>query len=280
MNLSAIFTQIEPVLTLVVLVCLGIALRRLHVLGESDTRTIRSVVFDLSLPALIFSNLYTSTIPVNALWLIPGIILLQLAGYAVFRAVPRRAKETVFSSLLGNTGFMGFPVTQSILGAQALPFSIIIDQTHSFMIVSTWLHRNMRHLINPPLAALLLALALKRVPLPAFLLDSCKLVGDTASPLAMIFIGLNFEPGFSWISVLVAGIKLLAVPATALLITHLLPIHGLLRSAFVLECAMPTMAVSVIYGAEIGLDIQKLARNVVVCTLLFPFTLLFWRLFL
>lgn len=273
-------TQIEPVLTLVLLVGLGVLLRRTRVLGEGDTRTVRSIVFDLSLPALIFSNLYTSTIPAGALWLIPGVLLLQLAGYLLFRIAPARARETVFSGFLGNTGFMGFPVTQSMLGAQALPFSIIVDQTHSFFITSVWLHRDLRHLLNPPLVAIILALALKHVPLPAFLLDACKLVGATASPLAMLFIGLNFEPGFSWTSLFVAGIKLMVVPALALLLTHLLPITGLMRSAFLLECAMPTMAISVIYGAEIGLDARKLARNVVVCTLLFPLSLLFWRLFL
>jgi predicted permease len=43
---------------------------------------------------------------------------------------------------------------------------------------------------------------------------------------------------------------------------------------------MPTMAASVVYGAEIGLDVKKLSRNVVVSTLLFPLTILFWARFL
>jgi hypothetical protein len=43
---------------------------------------------------------------------------------------------------------------------------------------------------------------------------------------------------------------------------------------------MPVMVASVVYGAEIGLDVQKLSRNVIVATLLFPLTVLFWSRFL
>jgi hypothetical protein len=39
------------------------------------------------------------------------------------------------------------------------------------------------------------------------------------------------------------------------------------------------MVASVVYGAEIGLDVQKLSRNVIVSTLLFPLTILFWARF-
>ncbi len=271
--------QINPVVTLVLITCTGILLRRFHVLSLQDAETLRKIVFNLSLPALIFSSLYNNTIPLNALWIIPGVMIIQSIGYLLFRLAPKASRETIFSGFLGNTGFMGFPLTQSMLGAATLPCSIIYDQAHSFMAASVWLHRNLRHLLNPPLAAIVLAFALKHVPLPAFLLDGCTMIGNTASPLAMLLIGVNFEPEFSWQSFLAAGIKLMAVPAVALLLARILPMSSTVRDAFLLESAMPTMAVSVVYGAEIGLDIQKLSRNVVVCTLLFPLTLLLWHLF-
>jgi len=52
------------------------------------------------------------------------------------------------------------------------------------------------------------------------------------------------------------------------------------RSAFILQSTMPTMVASVVYGAEVGLDVKQLSRNVVVSTLLFPLTILFWARFL
>jgi predicted permease len=245
-----------------------------------DATSIRKFVFNVSLPALTFISLYSNPIPVKALWIIPGVIIIQVVGYLTFRLVPMRYREMIFSGFLGNTEFMGYPVVQAILGQGALPLAVIYVQTHSFMVFSTWIHKNLRSFINPPLVAMLLALILKRVALPQFFTDACQLVGNSTSPLAMLFVGLNVDLDFNWSSLIPAAIKLALVPAMALALTLILPVAGDIRSAFILQSAMPTMAASVVYGAEIGLDVKKLSRNVVVSTLLFPLTILFWARFL
>src|SRR5450756_3179950 len=152
--------EMSPVFTLILIVAIGILLRRFHVLSTEDATSIRKFVFNVSLPALIFISLYSNSIPLKALWIIPGVIIIQVVGYLTFRLVPMRYRETVFSGFLGNTGFMGFPVVQAILGQGALPLAVIYEQTHSFMIFSTWVHKNVRSFINPPLVAMLLALCL------------------------------------------------------------------------------------------------------------------------
>ncbi|RIE08011.1 AEC family transporter [Candidatus Cryosericum hinesii] len=280
MKQSIGLAEMSPVFTLVLIVAVGILLRRLHVLSLQDATSIRKFVFNVSLPALTFISLYSNPIPVKALWIIPGVIIIQVVGYLTFRLVPMRYREMIFSGFLGNTEFMGYPVVQAILGQGALPLAVIYVQTHSFMVISTWIHKNLRNFINPPLVAMLLALILKRVALPQFFTDACQLVGNSTSPLAMLFVGLNVDLDFNWSSLIPAAIKLALVPAMALALTLILPVAGDIRSAFILQSAMPTMAASVVYGAEIGLDVKKLSRNVVVSTLLFPLTILFWARFL
>jgi hypothetical protein len=272
--------EMSPVFTLILIVAVGILLRRLHVLSTQDATSIRKFVFNVSLPALTFISLYSNPISLKALWIIPGVIVIQAIGYLTFRLVPMRYRETIFSGFLGNTGFMGYPVVQAILGQGALSLAVIYEQTHSFMIFSTWIHKNVRSLINPPLVAMLLALILKRVALPQFFTDACQLVGNSTSPLAMLFVGLTVDLDFNWRALIPASIKLALVPAMALALTLVLPVAGDIRSVFILQSAMPTMVASVVYGAEIGLDVQKLSRNVVVSTLLFPLTILFWARFL
>jgi len=173
--------EMSPVFTLILIVAVGILLRRLHVLSTQDATSIRKFVFNVSLPALTFISLYSNPIPLKALWIIPGVIVIQAIGYLTFRLVPMRYRETIFSGFLGNTGFMGYPVVQAILGQGALSLAVIYEQTHSFMIFSTWIHKNVRSLINPPLVAMLLALILKRVALPQFFTDACQLVGVSSS---------------------------------------------------------------------------------------------------
>lgn len=269
-----------PVFTLILIVAVGILLRRLRVLSTGDATSIRKFVFNVSLPALTFISLYSNPIPMKALWLIPGVLAIQAVGYLTFRIVPLRYRETVFSGFLGNTGFMGYPVVQAILGQEALPLAVIYEQTHSFTVLSVWVRKNARSFINPPLVAMLLALILKRVALPAFFTDACRLVGNSTSPLAMLFVGLNVDLDFNWRALIAAGIKLALVPAMALALALILPVAGDIRSAFIIQSAMPTMVASVVYGAEIGLDVQKLSRNVIISTLLFPLTILFWARFL
>ncbi|MCX6084015.1 MAG: AEC family transporter [Caldiserica bacterium] len=280
MKQSVGLAEMSPVFTLILIVVVGILLRRLHVLSTQDATSIRKFVFNVSLPALTFISLYGNPISLKALWLIPGVIAIQTVGYLAFRIVPVRYRETVFSGFLGNTGFMGYPVVQAILGQGALPLAVIYEQTHSFMVFGVWVHKNARSFINPPLVAMLLALILKRALLPQFFTDACKLVGNSTSPLAMLFVGLNVELDFNWRALIATGIKLALVPAMALALTLVLPVAGDIRSAFIIQSAMPTMVASVVYGAEIGLDVQKLSRNVVVSTLLFPLTILFWARFL
>jgi malate permease and related proteins len=272
--------EMSPVFTLILIVAVGILLRRLHALSLNDATAIRKFVFNVSLPALTFISLYSNPIPTKALWIIPGVVAIQVVGYLAFRLIPVRYRESVFSGFLGNTGFMGYPVVQAVLGQGALPLAVIYEQTHSFMALGIWVHKNARSMINPPLVAMVLALVLKRVPLPVFITDACKLVGNSTSPLAMLFVGLNVDLDFNWRALIAAGIKLMVVPAMALALTLILPVSGDIRSAFILQSAMPTMVASVVYGAEIGLDVQKLSRNVVVSTLLFPLTVLFWSRFL
>jgi predicted permease len=280
MNAAVSSAQIAPVYTLILIVLVGMLLRRLHVLTPQDATSIRKLVFNVSLPAMTFTSLYSNDIPLKALWIIPGVIAIQAVGYALFHIVPARWRETVFSGFLGNTGFMGYPVTQAMLGPGALPLAVIYEQTHSFMAVGVWVHRSARSLLSPPLVATALALLLKQVPLPAFLLDACRLVGNTTSPLAMLFVGLTVELAFHWKGLVAAAVKLVAIPAMALGLTLILPLAGDIRSAFIIQSAMPTMVASVVYGAELGLDVQQLSRNVVLSTLLFPLTILLWRLFL
>lgn len=272
--------EMSPVFTLILIVGVGILLRRFHVLSLNDATALRKFVFNISLPALTFISLYSNTIPKSALWIIPGVIAIQAVGYVVFRLVPVRYRESVFSGFLGNTGFMGYPVVQAVLGQEALPLAVIYEQTHSFMVLGVWVHKNARSLINPPLVAMILALILKRVPLPLFVTDACRLVGNATSPVAMLFVGLSVDLEFNWRSLIAAGIKLIVVPAMALALTLILPLSGDIRSAFILQSSMPVMVASVVYGAEIGLDVQKLSRNVIVATLLFPLTVLFWSRFL
>jgi len=272
--------EMSPVFTLILIVGVGVLLRRFHVLSLDDATALRKFVFNISLPALTFISLYSNAIPKSALWIIPGVIAIQAVGYVVFRLVPVRYRESVFSGFLGNTGFMGYPVVQAVLGQEALPLAVIYEQTHSFMALGVWVHKNARSLINPALVAMILALILKRVSLPPFVTDACRLVGNATSPVAMLFVGLSVDLDFNWRSLIAAGIKLVAVPAMALALTRVLPLSGDIRSAFILQSSMPVMVASVVYGAEIGLDVQKLSRNVIVATLLFPLTVLFWSRFL
>ncbi len=280
MKASIGLAEMSPVFTLILIVALGILLRRVHALSQNDATTLRKLVFNVSLPALTFISLYSNPIPARALWIIPGVIAIQTVGYLAFRLVPSRYRETIFSGFLGNTGFMGYPVVQAVLGQGTLPLAVIYEQTHSFMAIGIWVHKNARSLINPPLVAMVLALILKRLSLPVFITDACRLIGNTTSPLAMLFVGLSVDMEFNWRALIAAGIKLMVVPAMALALTLVLPMTGDVRSAFILESAMPVMVASVVYGAQIGLDVQKLSRNVVVSTLLFPLTILFWSRFL
>ena len=164
-----------------------------------------------------------------------------------------------FMFIFSNTGFLGYPVVESLLGSGAARFRF------------QW-----KVLRQPCVAASLAAFAvyLSGWQPPALLHQTVKYVGDITSPVVMLIVGcslaqMRFKQIFgSWRIYALAGMKMLAVPLLAYaVLRHVLTNEFALCVLTVLLC-MPIATNTTILSYQYGADETAASSGVFVSTLL------------
>lgn len=275
-------------------------------LDADPTRVaLTGVVFHLLLPALIVSVLWTARLGLEALRIaVYGCALVFLgAGLAwlvgrVRPVAPRRLGAAMLGIAFSNVTYMGLPVLEHTFGSWARAIAIQIDLFSSMPLVLTFGVLIARHygtphpgerslwrplLRNPPLwaAALALALNLGGVPKPAWAERFLAPLAGAVVPLMLISLGL----GLRWqawhgrnlpLAAVLLTLKLLVLPAFGLWLGLRLGFRGDTLSALVLEAAMPSMLLGVVYCDRYKLDTAFYALAVTLTTACAMLTLPFW----
>lgn len=265
---------------LLLLIAIGRLLAWRRVLPERAADTLNLVVLYVNLPAMVL--LYASRLQLNrallAVATMPWLLLLISAAAVWLLARALRWPRAVTGALLltvplGNTSYLGYPLTRAILGDAALPYAVAYDQFGSFLILSTYgvlilawyghgvhprpWHIARRVLTFPAFLALLLALAIAPTPLPHWLIAMLQPLSVALLPLVALAIGLQLKlkPDREHLAALGSGLllKMLALPLLALLLAPLLGLHGPAASAAVLESAMPPMITAAALASMAGL---------------------------
>lgn len=255
----------------------GLALRRWALPPAAFARLNRFIIW-LPLPATILLAIHGLSwdpsywVPVSMAW------ILFLAAALTFAFAGRllgwsagTVGALVLTAGLGNTSFLGFPLLRALYGERAIPVAVLTDQPGSFLVLSTlgilaasYFSSRRASILGrmarfPPLWALIAAVLLRTVPLPAqgFL----RLSASALIPLALISVGgaLNFDRThlqrerrpLTWGLVY----KLVAAPAGLLLLyVYALGHRGEAVRITLLEAAMGPMITGSIIAIEYGLN--------------------------
>ncbi len=250
------------------MLALGYAFQRLRVLPDNAAQTLNLVVLYVCLPAAVLryapqlqwepALLGVAAVP----WLLLAATVLSV--HALARVLKLRDDERAVLLLtvaLGNTSFLGYPLTRALIGEHALPYAVIYDQFGAFLILSTfglWVLARyggdtrptvrdmlLRVLKFPPLWALIVGFTVMPAEPPHWIAGALQRLSDALLPLAMLTIGLSVKLALprDELKPLAAGLvlKLAVMPALALLLVPLLGLHGDMARTTVLESAMPSM---------------------------------------
>jgi predicted permease len=259
----------------------GILLRRARLMPDNAPATLNSFIIHISVPALVLLYIHELKLSgdivlvVAMAWLCFGLA----AGF--FWLVGRYLKFSrgtvgalILTGGMGNTAFFGLPMIEAYYGRQGMATGIIIDQTGSFLVLSTLaiivagIYSSgrptaasiVRSILRfPPFIALAVALLLLPVVYPEWLVVVLKRLGDTLAPMALLSVGLQLRLGH------LAGngqklaiglsFKLLLVPLLIfLLYVPLLGAHGQAIQVTLFEAAMPPMIAASIIAQEHDLD--------------------------
>jgi len=250
------------------LLVLGYLFQRLRVLPASAAQTLNLVVLYVCLPAAVLQyaprlQLAPALLGVVAVpWLLLGATVLLVGLLArVLHLRPDQHAVLLLMVALGNTSFLGYPLTRALIGEHALPYAVVYDQFGAFLIMSTfglWVLARysgdapprareiaLRIAKFPPVWALLLGLTVMPAEPPTWIAGGLQRLADALLPLAMLTIGLSVQLALprDELKPLAAGLvlKLAVMPALAWGLVPLLGLHGDMARTTVLEAAMPSM---------------------------------------
>lgn len=271
----------EHISQIFLLVLLGFVLRIFKIAGEKEAAALMKITAYTTLPALIFVIIHKTRLSAN-LSIVPIVALavmfiITLIAFLLTRFIKKKDPKVIAPLLLtaavGNTGYLGYPLTLKIFGVEGLAVAVIYDIFATVVFALTFgvyvfsKASNNSEVSSPnifkqivsfvPLQAAVIALILKPVLMPVPIMNTLEFLGSAAIPVILLAIGLSFKPivdkSYLLLMMIVVGLKLLLSPLLVYFFGSLV-LKGVALKVMVLEAAMPSMMLSYLLAEKFKLD--------------------------
>lgn len=296
--LNSILVVGGSVLTLFLMMAVGFVLGKLGILKKDALSQMSKALLCVVSPTIIINTLLGERRTVETVrgLLISGAVLVvtyvlnMVLAQLLFRKESRDDRGVLrFATIYGNTGFMGVPLIQSVLGSAGMLPTVV---SLAVFAISTWTHGNVliggrkqlsvkKALLNPGVVGFGIALILfaLQVKLPGPVMQAVGYVSSLNTPLAMIIIGaqmsaVNFRELFQdWRVYVVSALKLFAVPAVTMLVMLPLKLDPVVFMAVTILAACPVAGATSLFSQLNGKDPSLAARMVTLSTIFSIITL-------
>ena len=222
-----IFSALESMLPIILLIILGYVLRKAGWLGDTFAPSASRLIMNVALPASIFTSVLKNLTLKTLLSLDSGLVacfasvaicyLVALATVVLLKVRPGRRGVMVNTFANANTIFIGLPLNIALFGEGVIGFFLVyyITNTISTWAIGTFLIDadpmvkakepkasaqrkrgiDIRRLLPPPLLGFLVALILLllQLPVPSFITSTLTYTGNLVTPLSLIYIGIVLE---------------------------------------------------------------------------------------
>lgn len=290
--LERFIVVLGQVMSLFLLMGVGFGMGKLGKISAHGTREFSTLLLYVVTPCIIIDSFQTDYDPALLRTLGLGVVC-QMVCYALYAVIvsfffkkdsPELRTPMRFGSMYGNTGFMGLPLIQAILGDEAVIFAVV---ALAIFNIWTWSHGLImmsgrdqvslkKILLNPGMLGLLvgLPLFLTHTVLPGPLYKAVNFMGGLNTPLAMIVIGAQMaraDLGATFRDKKLykaSAIKLLLIPLFTILV--MLPFRGdhMLYVGAVVLSGAPTAGATSMFAERFDKSPERAAQLVSLSTLL------------
>ena len=302
----------SKVLVVFIYIGVGLIANRLKVLPEESVKHFISLVMCITVPCLVISSItgqdlngdmYRNTILTLLLTTLVLIVTAFATTFVSDRIFPwkdQQDRNVLATAMTGcNAGFMGLPIASAVFGELVFYYLVIqniANNLYLFVMSLAQLHHReskksskslrekLKPLVNPTSVATIVSLIMlfTGLHLPAYVMDIVDTLGDITIPLSMILVGVqlggaDFKRLIADKALLItAALKLIAVPALALLILTPMPVDPVVKLTVLLGMCFPSAVIGVAVAAQENKNSQLMAEAVAITTLLSLFTLPVW----
>lgn len=292
---------------MMLIIACGVGWRILKPAGLTAMQTrlvLTSVVYYLLLPTLILDVLWTATLGQNSIeFSLLGIctivisLVLMWSVLLLFKLKPAQKGALLLVTAFPNVTYLGLPVLEQVFGAWARSVVIQIDLfafspllfTVGILIsrhygVDKGHHRALFSFLNtPPFWAAITAMVLNlnHFPVPEWLNGTLEKLSAAVAPLMLFSLGL----ALSWNSIKLRNIpyiipviviQLMLMPYMATQMMYFSSMSSEYQAAVVLDLAMPSMLMGIVFCDRYKLDSELYAMAVTLTTLCSLISLPYW----
>jgi len=274
--------------------------------AEQTRVVLTTLVYYLLLPAMVLEVLWTAKIGLQSFqYTLLGVGCIAFALTCIgllgvlFRIEARRMGALMLAAAFPNVTYLGLPVLEQTFGSWSRSVVIQLDlfaATPLLFTVGTILARHygeerekkprsvLLFFNAPPFWAAAVALIFNHnaIVAPDWLSGVLQKLSATVAPLMLFSLGL----ALNWRAVRLRNlpymlpvilVKMVAMPLFALFLAAYLTIDGNHKAAAVLDMAMPSMVLGIVFCDRYRLDSALYAMTVTVTTALSLLTLPFWH---
>ena len=294
MYISLLIQTLSITVPVVLLVVLGVYLRHKQHIDDAFVATSSRLVFNVSLPVLMFLAIVTADMAVSQhlplVWFSLGA---SLAAFAfvfavskVLRVSPRRHGAFVQGAFRSNLGIVGlalclnaYPEEGAILGALILAVVTPVYNLLSVWVLASgdrdisWGQQLMTTARNPLIIAIALAGVVRSLglELPQVLLQTGDILAGLTLPLALIGIGASLTMSRALVADSVVWsavvLKLAVLPTLIIVSAVSIGITGAALGVIALMFASPTAAAAFVMAKSMNADSRLSADVIALSTL-------------
>ncbi|MCK9313275.1 MAG: AEC family transporter [Methanocorpusculum sp.] len=298
------FIALNQILILFLLIGVGYFARRIKILNDTSISSLSKFLLHICIPAMI---VYSMQIPFTSdvfqtgeylvlaafayygiaflvAWVAPILMRAKKEEYGVFR----------FMLMFSNSMFMGFPILSMLYGQDAIFYAAIFNIPFTLLTYSIgiWILKahekgngklsfDPKLLLNPAFLSTILGLVffMTSISIPDPIYSSLGLLNDITTPLSLVVTGaflaqLKFTSIFKNVrQYIVAGIRLLAMPAITFAVFSQVITNPLVLGIIVVTAGMPAAVNTVLLAEEHKAHPDIAAQGVCISTLLCLITL-------
>ncbi|MHB1393899.1 MAG: AEC family transporter [Clostridia bacterium] len=300
--MDIVLNALQSVLSIVVMIGLGYYLTRKGLFDEGVSKLFTNIVVNVSLPALMVSNLLTVFDREKLYSAGKGIIIPFASMFICYAAAMvlvrlinvKPERKGIFQAMFfaSNTIYMGMPVNLALFGEKSTPYVLFYYAANTTLFWTLGIYgiskdkkgcedrifcmNTLKRIFAPPLLGFLagLAMIILGIQLPSFIMESCKYIGNLTTPLSLLFIGITFS------TISIKDIKLdkdmtallfgrfIFSPLVVYALTLVIPIPSLMTKVFIIQSAMPVITQSAITARAYDVDYRYATVMVTVTTIL------------
>lgn len=300
---------VDQILILSVLVVVGVIAAKLSIITTAIKDGIAKIVFDITLPLLIFTTFakleFTQEILIDSsfafVFSFVSVFLLLLIGKfssTLLKLDERKKTIHILHTMFGNIVFLGFPLFNALFpGGKGLLYAAIYQLAQDTVLwtlgiymlnknCQSSLKERLSRLVNPNTIAFILGITfmLLKIKLPFILQQSLGGLGHTTIYLSMIYIGvmlsfINIKTILKKQVFILSFNKMILTPIILLFIINQLinllsfEIGMIAKTVVIMQAAMPCMATIVVLAKKYDADDTLATENIFISTIISLLTL-------